>query len=171
MECFRIWIGSESGSQNILDAMDRQIGVEVVHRAVRILKQYGIQVGIFIMLGYAGETEMDLEATAELLKRAQPDEYMTTLSYPIKGTPYFEKVQNSIAPPKSWSLSTDRDYKINNRPPKKYYEYANRWIRGEVQKQKAWTQKNMMQWIKGQSHSLLGKAGMFLTKYYSPYAN
>src|SRR6185436_20112414 len=71
--CLRLWIGSESGSQRVLDAMDRRVSVEQVQRATRMLQLRGIQVGMFIMLGYVGEERGDLEATVEHLKRAAPD--------------------------------------------------------------------------------------------------
>ncbi len=61
--CFRIWIGSESGSQRILDAMDRGVKIEQVHQAVAMSRERGIESGMFLMWGYEGEEMEDIEAT------------------------------------------------------------------------------------------------------------
>ena len=83
--CFRVWIGAESGSQKILDAMDRRVTVAQVRDMIQLSKKHGIQTGTFIMLGYPGETEADIEATIEHLKSADPDQFTITVSYPIRG--------------------------------------------------------------------------------------
>jgi len=90
--CFRVWIGSESGSQRILDAMQRGVKVEQVREAVALCRASGIQTGMFLMFGYEGEELSDIEATVEHVKACLPDVFLTTVSYPIKGTPYFDKV-------------------------------------------------------------------------------
>ncbi|MBZ0289208.1 MAG: B12-binding domain-containing radical SAM protein, partial [Anaerolineae bacterium] len=68
MGCYRLWNGSESGSQRVLDAMDRKVKVKDVQQKTHLLQQHGIETGMFIMLGYEGETIEDLEATVEHLK-------------------------------------------------------------------------------------------------------
>jgi anaerobic magnesium-protoporphyrin IX monomethyl ester cyclase len=130
--CWRLWIGSESGSQKILDAMQRDVTVEEVQWATRAVRRHGIQVGMFLMWGYEGETMEDVAATVEHVKRAEPDVFLTTVSYPIKGTPYFETVKDKVELAGAWETSTDRDYAIGGRPPKTYYELADRWLRSEV---------------------------------------
>ncbi len=88
--CFRVWIGSESGSQRILDAMQRGVTVEQVRESVRLCQQQGIQTGMFLMWGYNGEELSDIEATVQHVKSCQPDVFLTTVSYPIQGTPYYD---------------------------------------------------------------------------------
>src|SRR5215469_11996517 len=88
--CFRVWIGSESGSQRILDAMERGVTVGQVQTAIALCKANGIQTGMFLMWGYEGEDLSDIEATIEHVKRSDPDVFFTTVAYPIKGTPYYE---------------------------------------------------------------------------------
>ena len=90
--CFRIWIGSESGSQRVLDAMQRGVTVEQVQTAVDLCKSRGIQTGMFLMWGYEGEDLSDIEATVRHVRQTQPDTFLTTVAYPIGGTPYFEDV-------------------------------------------------------------------------------
>lgn len=130
--CYRIWIGSESGSQRILDAMRRGVTVEQVRNAVRLAKRYGIKVGMFLMWGYEGEDIEDIAATVEHVKLTNPDIFFTTVSYPIKGTPYFDTVNDKVALPLAWDDASDRDYVIAGRHGRDYYRLADLWLRSEV---------------------------------------
>ena len=131
--CFRIWIGSESGSQRILDAMERGVTAEQVRTAVALAKSRGIKTGMFLMWGYEGEELEDIEATVEHVKRSNPDVFFTTVSYPIKGTPYFEDVSPRLVSVKSWAESSDRDYQIRGRHSRRFYQYADQLLRSEVE--------------------------------------
>lgn len=132
MGCYRIWIGSESGSQRILDAMQRGVTVEQVQLAVKLAQKYGIQVGMFLMWGYPGEEMEDIEATVQHVRDANPDVFFTTLAYPIKGTPYFEKVKDRVVAPKTWAIASDRDYQVGGRRGRAYYRHADTWLNKEV---------------------------------------
>jgi anaerobic magnesium-protoporphyrin IX monomethyl ester cyclase len=130
--CFRLWIGSESGSQRILDAMDRGVTVEQVQSAVSLCKQRNIQTGMFLMWGYEGEELQDIEATIEHVKRTDPDIFFTTVSYPIKGTPYYQRVAKSLVQLKPWNISSDREIAVRGRHSPKFYEFADRLLQNEV---------------------------------------
>ncbi len=130
--CFRLWIGSESGSQRILDSMERGVKVEQVQSAIDLCKSNGIQTGMFLMWGYEGEEPQDIEATIEHVKRSDPDIFLTTVSYPIKGTPYFERVAGSLVQLKPWEATTDRDFVIRGRRSRRFYDYADQLLRDEV---------------------------------------
>jgi anaerobic magnesium-protoporphyrin IX monomethyl ester cyclase len=131
--CYRIWIGSESGSQKILDAMERGVSVEQVRKACRLAHEHGIQVGMFLMWGYEGEELEDIAATVEHVKATTPDIYFTTVSYPIKGTGYFHKVRERVGLNMDWAEATDRDYSISGRRGRDYYKLADQWLRNEVE--------------------------------------
>jgi anaerobic magnesium-protoporphyrin IX monomethyl ester cyclase len=131
--CERVWIGSESGSQRILDAMERGVTVEQVRRAVRLAQQHGIRVGMFLMWGYEGEEIEDIAATVEHVKQTNPDIFFTTVAYPIKGTPYFDLVKDKVRLPIAWEEASDRDYVIANRHSKGYFRLADVWLRSEVE--------------------------------------
>jgi anaerobic magnesium-protoporphyrin IX monomethyl ester cyclase len=131
--CFRLWIGSESGSQRILDAMDRGVRVEQVQSAVELCKSNGIQTGMFLMWGYEGEELPDIEATIEHVKRSDPDIFLTTVSYPIKGTPYYQRIADSLVQLNPWSVTTDREIVIRGRRSRRFYDYADQLLRDEVQ--------------------------------------
>ena len=132
MGCYRIWIGSESGSQRILDAMQRGVKIEQVQWATQAAKRHGIQVGMFLMWGYDGETIDDVAATVEHVKQCNPDLFLTTVSYPIKNTAYYHQISGSISLDRDWADATDRDYHVSNRPPKNCYDHADRWLKSEV---------------------------------------
>jgi radical SAM superfamily enzyme YgiQ (UPF0313 family) len=129
MGCFRVWIGSESGSQRILDAMERGVRVEQVQAAVQLAKSHGIHTGMFLMWGYEGEQIEDIEATAEHVRTCRPDVYLTTVAYPIKGTPYYEEVRERLVQLGNWGASTDRDVRIRGRRSHRFYEYADDFLR------------------------------------------
>jgi len=130
--CFRIWIGSESGSQKILDAMQRGVSVKQVQSAVSLCKTRGIQTGMFLMWGYEGEELDDIEATISHVKATDPDIFFTTVAYPIKGTPYYKNVSNSLVQLKPWNQSSDREITITGRRPAEYYGFADQLLREEV---------------------------------------
>ena len=131
--CFRIWIGSESGSQRILDSMDRGVKIEQVQQAVAMSRERGIQSGMFLMWGYEGEELEDIEATIRHVSTSQPDIFFTTVSYPIKGTPYYKKVSDRLVQLQPWSTSSDRELKIKGRHSQRFYGYADRLLKEEVQ--------------------------------------
>jgi radical SAM superfamily enzyme YgiQ (UPF0313 family) len=132
LACMRVWIGSESGSQRILDAMQRGVTVAQVQKAVALAKNNGIQTGMFLMWGYEGEDISDIEATVEHVKKCRPDVFFTTVSYPIKGTPYFEKVSRRLVNIGPWAESTDRDFAVSGRHSRTFYRHADALLRGEM---------------------------------------
>jgi radical SAM superfamily enzyme YgiQ (UPF0313 family) len=131
--CFRVWIGSESGSQRILDAMERGVSAEEVRSAVAMCKSRGIKTGMFLMWGYEGEELGDIEATIEHVKRTDPDIFFTTVAYPIKGTPYFAEVADRVENFKAWNVSSDREVRIRNRHSRRFYSFADKLLRSEVE--------------------------------------
>ena len=135
--CFRVWIGAESGSQKILDAMDRRVTVEQVRAMIQLSKRHGIETGTFIMLGYPGETAADIEATIEHLKASDPDQFTITVSYPIKGTPFYDDAVTQMISPGPWETTTDRDIKLRHAHSSFYYWFATTRVISEVGYHKA----------------------------------
>ena len=161
--CWRLWIGSESGSQRILDAMQRKVTVDRVVDASALLRRRGIQVGMLIMLGYDGERVDDLQATIDHLKRTAPDVFLTTVSYPIKGTPYYDSIASRVASTKPWHECSDRDLTIAGRPARRYYDFARRWITGEVARHRHWQRGRYAHAVRAASSAAIGRLGMRLT--------
>ena len=167
MGCYRLWIGSESGSQRVLDRMERRTDAERVREMTHLLQKYGIEAGMFIMLGYDGEETQDIEATMHHLKEANPDIFLTTVAYPIKGTEYFEAVEDRIIPLKSWDERTDRDLTVSGRHSRRFYNFANRWMVNEVNlhKQRKSNERNYRRMAKTFANAKIGRLGMLLTQH------
>ena len=166
MGCYRLWIGAESGSQRILDAMTRKTRVEDVQEKTRMLQRAGIQTGMFIMLGYEGEEMSDIEATVDHLKKANPDLFLTTVAYPIKGTPYYSEVESRVVEAMPWDERTDRDLTVAGRHSKKFYSYATRWMVNEVGLHKLRQGKSGDARVLAKTfvNARIGRLGMLLTK-------
>jgi anaerobic magnesium-protoporphyrin IX monomethyl ester cyclase len=130
--CFRVWIGAESGSQQVIDAMDRRVDVLQVRRMIQCARTHGIETGTFIMLGYPHETEADIEETIVHLKEANPDIFTITIAYPIKGTGLYSEVEASSFSSLPWNKRTDREVDFARTYPKPYYHYAVRRVVNEV---------------------------------------
>ena len=133
LRCFRVWIGSESGSQRILDAMERGVTVEQVQHAVALCKSRGIQTGMFLMWGYQGEELSDIFATVEHVKRSDPDVFFTTVAYPIKGTPYFDEVAAQVVSSNPWEQGSDREFRVRGRHSRRFFQFADELLRSEVE--------------------------------------
>lgn len=131
--CFRIWIGAESGSQKIIDLMDRRVDVNVVKEAIQKTNALGMETGTFIMLGYPGETEEDIATTIQYLKEANPTLYTITVAYPIKGTSLYTEVESKITNQLDWETSTDREIEFERTYSKKFYKYAVSKVVNEVE--------------------------------------
>ena len=125
--CVRVWIGAESGSQRILDAMQRQVKVEQVTAMIRAASDAGIQTGTFLMLGYPGETESDIVATEQYLRDARPDLFTVTLAYPIKGTVFHDQVASQTTSP-AFDQGSDRDRRFPRTYSDAYYRHAVRLL-------------------------------------------
>lgn len=123
MGCFRIWIGAESGSQRIIDKMDRRVDVMLVREMIRKTKKHGIEAGTFIMVGYPDEKQDDLVLTMEHLKESIPDLLTITRAYPIKGTALYDEVKDELSD-YNWGTTSDRELKFKVPYSDKYYKYA-----------------------------------------------
>jgi radical SAM superfamily enzyme YgiQ (UPF0313 family) len=125
--CSRVWIGSESGSQRILDAMSRGVTVEQVRRSTAQLQRAGIEVGMFIMFGYPGETDRDVELTIAHVRAARPDIVLSTVAYPIRGTRMHRELNGRLQiPPLPFEEWNDRMISIPGRRSRRYYWFAHR---------------------------------------------
>jgi radical SAM superfamily enzyme YgiQ (UPF0313 family) len=105
--CEVVWIGAESGSQKILDAMEKGTEVGNIEQTSARLKAHGIRVGHFIQFGYPGESWHDIRQTLGMLRRVLPDELGVSISYPLPGTPFHERVQADLGKKQNWQDSDD----------------------------------------------------------------
>jgi anaerobic magnesium-protoporphyrin IX monomethyl ester cyclase len=105
--CETVWMGAESGSQSILDAMDKGTTVAQIREAAARLRVQGIRVAFFLQFGYPGETWQDIEATRRLVAGSLPDDIGISVSYPLPGTPFHERVRADLAARGNWVDSSD----------------------------------------------------------------
>ena len=161
--CFRIWIGAESGSQEIIDAMDRRVDVNHVKKIIQDTNAMGIETGTFIMLGYPGETEKNIDETIQYLKEAKPTHYTITIAYPIKGTSLYNEIEDKITEQPNWETSTDRDIDFKRTYSRKYYKYAVSKVVNEVEFDRE-ISKTSLKALKHKTKSLLATGLMKLSK-------
>ena len=105
--CAEVWMGVESGSQKILDAMDKGTRVDQIARARENLRREGIRACYFLQFGYPGETWQDIQATIKLVRDTRPDDIGVSVSYPLPGTKFFDRVQAQLGEKTNWSDSED----------------------------------------------------------------
>lgn len=105
--CQEAWIGAESGSQQVLDAMNKGTTVAEIHQARRRLQAAGVRVGFFIQLGYLGEGLDELLQTRQLIEEARPDDIGVSVSYPLPGTRFHEQVRAQLGAKTHWTDSAD----------------------------------------------------------------
>lgn len=105
--CAEVWMGVESGSQKILDAMEKGTRVEQVSKACRNLRDEGIRACYFLQFGYPGESWNDIRETIRLVRHARPDDIGVSVSYPLPGTKLYERVRAQLGEKTNWSDSED----------------------------------------------------------------
>ena len=105
--CRTAWIGAESGSQRVLDAMEKGTRVEQIAAASRLLHDAGIEVGFFLQFGYPGETRSDIEQTLQMVRDCGPDDIGVSVSYPLPGTTFYARVQAQLGQKQNWVDSND----------------------------------------------------------------
>jgi radical SAM superfamily enzyme YgiQ (UPF0313 family) len=105
--CETVWIGAESGSQKILDAMEKGTSVEQIREAARRLKDAGIRAAFFLQFGYPGEDWADVLSTFQLVRDCEPDDIGMSVSYPLPGTPFYDRVRDSMSARGNWVDSAE----------------------------------------------------------------
>lgn len=105
--CAEVWMGVESGSQKVLNAMEKGIRIEQVLRARYNLKQHGIRACYFLQLGYPGETWSDIQKTIQMVRETRPDDIGVSVSYPLPGTRFYERVREELGAKSNWVDSDD----------------------------------------------------------------
>jgi anaerobic magnesium-protoporphyrin IX monomethyl ester cyclase len=105
--CAEVWMGVESGSQTILDVMKKQLKLSAVHAARQRLAAVGIRACYFLQFGYPGEGWAEICETVQLVRDTRPDDIGVSLSYPLPGTAFFERVEAQLGKKRNWLDSDD----------------------------------------------------------------
>jgi radical SAM superfamily enzyme YgiQ (UPF0313 family) len=148
--CRMVWVGAESGSQHILDAMEKGTTVEQIHDAATRLKRYGIKVGFFLQFGYPGEMRDDIDRTIQMVRACKPDDIGISVSYPLPGTKFYERVRQEMGDKRNWADSDDLAMMFQGAYPPEYYRTLHRVVHGRFRVQKGW--RAMLECFRHPSH-------------------
>ena len=107
--CDEVWMGVESGAQDVLDAMDKGTRLWQVYEARENLRRHDIRACYFLQFGYPGETWTEIEKTIELIRETGPDDIGVSVSYPLPGTAFHQMVSSQLGPKENWADSDDLD--------------------------------------------------------------
>lgn len=141
-----VWIGAESGSQKILDAMDKGITTQQIREATGLLREKGLQIGFFLQFGYLGENLQDIEATIQMVLELMPDELGISVSYPLPGTKFYEEVKGQLSEKTNWRDSDDLAMMFHGTFGKEYYRQLHRYVHSIYRKKKGYdTLKKIIQ--------------------------
>ncbi|MEO8067954.1 MAG: radical SAM protein [Flavobacteriales bacterium] len=163
-----VWLGAESGSQRILDAMDKGTTVQQIAKATRLLREMGIRVGFFLQFGYLGETDEDIDATLRMLEELQPDDIGISVSYPLPGTKFHDMVKDQLGEKANWSDSDELALMFRNTHRPAFYKRLHRYVHKRFRRRQALTEwQRIMDAPLGKSHDLRRAAS---AAYYLPAA-
>lgn len=119
--CAEVWMGAESGSQKILDAMDKGTRVEQISESRENLRRHGIRACLFLQFGYPGETWSEIEATIRMVRETAPDDIGVSVSYPLRGTQFYRNVATQLGAIANWTESDDLAMMFRGSYPSDFY--------------------------------------------------
>ena len=132
--CDNIWMGAESGSQKILDAMDKGTTVQQIVEATRLLKKNKIKPSFFIQFGYPGETYDDIKKTIAMINKLLPYEIGISVSYPLPGTIFYEKVKSELKEKTNWTDSNEMALLFHNNYQPAFYKQLHSYVHKSYRK-------------------------------------
>lgn len=135
--CKTVWLGAESGSQKILDAMDKGDTVQDIYQAAAELRANAIEVGFFLQFGYPGETWEDVQKTLKMVRECAPDDIGISVSYPLPGTKFFERVKLELGEKQNWVDSEDLAMLYRGPFPTEFYRILHGRVHYEFRAWKA----------------------------------
>jgi anaerobic magnesium-protoporphyrin IX monomethyl ester cyclase len=133
-----VWVGAESGSQKILDAMEKGTTVDQIYEASRRLHAAGIQVAFFLQFGYPGETRADIELTLQMVRDCQPDDIGMSVSYPLPGTSFYDRVRGELGARQNWQDSSDLAMLYQGPYATEFYRQLHTVLHKEFRARKTW---------------------------------
>lgn len=123
-----VWVGAESGSQKILDAMDKGTTIKEIYEATKLLKSKNIKVAFFLQFGYLGEMKEDIDKTIKMVLELMPDEIGISVSYPLPGTKFYENVKEQMKAKTNWTDSDDLAVMFRSTFQSAYYKKLHRYV-------------------------------------------
>ncbi len=133
-----VWVGAESGSQKILDAMDKGTQVTQIYEATKQLHAHGVKVAFFLQFGYPGETREDIELTLKMVRDLMPDDIGISVSYPLPGTPFYENVKHELGERVNWLDSADLAMLYKGPFATEFYRQLHTVVHKDYRSRKTW---------------------------------
>ena len=155
--CDEVWIGAESGSQKILDAMDKGTEVEQIYKSTKLMKTHGLKPCFFLQFGYLGEEWEDIQATLKMLFDLMPHDIGVSVSYPLPGTKFYDRVKSELSEKANWSDSDELLLMYKSTYSPAFYKRLHRFIHKRFREKEA---ANILR--KGKAHQLLRWGYFFL---------
>jgi anaerobic magnesium-protoporphyrin IX monomethyl ester cyclase len=135
-----VWVGAESGSQRILDAMEKGTTLEQIKEATKLLRKNKIKAAFFLQFGYSGETRQDIDATIGMVLDLMPDEIGISVSYPLPGTKFYENVKSQLKEKQNWIDSDDLDMMYHSTFSPSFYKILHRYVHSRYRIKRGWEQ-------------------------------
>jgi len=135
--CESVWMGAESGSQKILDAMDKGIHLPQIYEATSLLKKYDVKPAFFLQFGYPGETLEDIQGTIKMLLELMPDDIGISVSYPLPGTVFYQNVKEQLKQKANWTDSDELALLFKNTYSPGFYKQLHRFVHKIYKRKKA----------------------------------
>lgn len=126
--CEEVWIGAESGSQKILDAMDKGTTIEQIYTCTDLMKKHSIKPCFFLQFGYLGETKTDIDLTIKMLFDLMPHDIGISVSYPLPGTKFYETVKDDLKEKQNWNDSDELLMMYRSTYSPAYYKQLHRYV-------------------------------------------
>ena len=158
--CKTVWIGAESGSQKILDAMEKGNSVDDIYDASQLLRAHGIEVGFFLQFGYPGETWEDVQKTLKMVRKCAPDDIGISVSYPLPGTKFFERVKMELGEKQNWQDSEDLAMLYRGPFPTEFYRILHGRVHYEFRLRQSFLKRDLKKMMRAPYYLL----GLFLTE-------
>jgi anaerobic magnesium-protoporphyrin IX monomethyl ester cyclase len=137
--CEEVWIGAESGSQKVLDDMDKGTLVSQIEESTQLMKNYGIKPCYFLQFGYLEETWEDIKKTLSLLFEQMPHDIGVSVSYPLPGTPFYDRVKSQLGTKSNWEDSDELLLMYKSTFSAKFYKKLHRFIHKRFRQKQAWS--------------------------------
>lgn len=129
--CESIWMGAESGSQKILDAMDKGTKIDQIYEATRLLKKNKIKTCFFLQFGYTGETKDEIDKTMQMVRDLMPDDIGISVSYPLPGTKFYDRVVSQMKTKHNWNVSDDFEMMFDGEYTSDFYRVLHKRVHKE----------------------------------------
>ena len=133
-----VWVGAESGSQKILDAMDKGTQVEQIYEATRLLKNRGVRVAFFLQFGYIDEQWEDIKKTIQMVMDLAPDDIGISVSYPLPETKFYEMVKSQLKEKQNWTDSDDLAMMYQATFSPEFYKRLHRYVHKRFRLKQGW---------------------------------